>query len=133
RVGAVLALDRVAALAVVPAEGVVAGSERGGGVALAPVDRIVAVAALVLLVLGRDLHLAALQRVVTVAAGDRRRDGVGEGAVRVVDASGILTVAHPDLDRRERAAIEREVGRAVIAGVDLERVRVAGLQPKRDS
>ena len=57
RVGAVLALDGVAAVAGIPLEGVVAGAEEGGVVAAAAVDEVVAV--------------AAEQRVGAVAAGDR--------------------------------------------------------------
>ena len=45
RVGAVLALDDVAAVARIPLEDVVAGAEEGGVVALLAVDEVVAVAA----------------------------------------------------------------------------------------
>ena len=57
RVGAVLALDGVAAVARVPLEGVVAGAQEGRVVALVAVDEVVAV--------------AAEQRVGAVAAEDR--------------------------------------------------------------
>ena len=59
RVGAVLALDGVAAVAGVPDEGVVAGAQEGRVVAAAAVDEVVAV--------------AAEQHVVAVAAGDACR------------------------------------------------------------
>ena len=45
RVGAVLALDGVVAVARIPLERVVAGAEEGGVVALVAVDEVVAVAA----------------------------------------------------------------------------------------
>jgi hypothetical protein len=122
----------VAALARVPAEAVVAAAEVGAVVAFAAVDRVVAVAAPVRLVLGRDLHLAALERVVAAPTRDCGRDGVGERAVRIVDAGGIVAAAHPDLDGGQLIEIEREVGRAVVVNVDLDPGRVAGLQTESD-
>ena len=94
---------------------------------LPPIDGVIAVAAPERL--GAE---AALQGVVAVAAGDRGRDRIGERAIRIVDASGVVAVAHPDADRVDVGPGEREVGGAVVAGVDLDPARVAGLQAKRN-
>jgi hypothetical protein len=60
---------------------------------------------------------------VAVAAGDRRRDGVGEGAVDLVDADGVVTCAGVDRDPCDLLALEAEVGRAVVTDVDLDDVQ----------
>ena len=77
RVGAVLALDDVAAVARIPLEGVVAGAEEGGVVALVAVDEVVAVAA------EQDVGaVAAEDRVVAGAAVDGDLDQRGQVAGR---------------------------------------------------
>ncbi len=128
RVGAVLAFDRVAAVARIPDERVVAGTQQGQVVAAVAVDRVVPVAA--------EQRLAprtAGDRVVSVSTGDRRRDAVGEDAVAFVDAHEVVAGA-----RRRRRSLatllraEAEVGRAVVTDVDLENAGLAGLQAKRD-
>ena len=99
RVGAVLAFDRVAAVARIPDEGVVAGTQQGQVVAAVAVDRVVAVAA--------EQELAALaagDRVVSVSTVDGRRDGVGEGAVAVVDAHEVVAGPGIDVDLRDLVA-----------------------------
>ena len=101
RVGAVLALDRVAAVAGIPLERVVSGSEQCGVVALVAVDEVVAVAA------QQDVGaVAAEERVVarTPVDGDldqgREVPGRGEAvvaAVRVEDE--VLGGADVDRER----------------------------------
>ena len=77
RVGAVLALDGVAAVARIPLEHVVAGAEERGVVALLAVDEVVAVAA------EQEVGaVAAEDRVVARAAVDGDRDQRGEVAGR---------------------------------------------------
>ena len=128
RVGAVLAFDRVAAVAWIPDEGVVAGTQQGQVVAAVAVDRVVPVAAE-----QRLDAFAAGDRVVSGAAVDRRRDAVGEDAVALVDAHDV--VAGRGRRRRSlatRSRAEAEVGRAVVTDVDLENAGLAGLQTKRD-
>ena len=115
RVGAVLALDRVAAVARVPDERVVAGAEQGHVVAAVAVDRVVAGAAEQRLRSG-----ASEQAVVSVAAVDRRRDRVRERPVALVDAHEVVSRPRIDGDPRDLLALEAEVGRAVVADVDLE-------------
>jgi hypothetical protein len=70
--------------------------------------------------------------VVSVATVDRRRDAVGEDPVALVDAHEVVTVAGLHGDPRDVRALDVEVGRAVVADVDLEDAGLAGLQPKRD-
>ncbi len=73
RVGAVLALDRVAAVARIPLEHVVAGAQQGRVVALLAVDEVVAVAA--------EQHVGAVaaeDRVVAGAAVDGDLDQRGQ-------------------------------------------------------
>src|SRR5439155_53597 len=127
RVGAVLALDGVAAVAGIPGEGVVAGAQQRQVVAAVAVDRVGAVAA--------EQELAALaagDRVVSVSTVDRGWDGVGEGAVAVVDPHAVVAGPGINGDLRDLVAREAEIGRAVVAEVDLERAGIAGLQAKRD-
>ena len=72
RVGAVLALDRVVAVARIPLEHVVAGAQEGDVVAVVAEDEVVAVAA--------EEHVGALaaeERVVAGAAVDRQLDDAG--------------------------------------------------------
>jgi hypothetical protein len=76
--------------------------------------------------------LAAGDRVVPSAAVDRCRDRVGEGAVDFVDAYGVVAGSGIDGDLGNLAAIEAEVGVAVVADVDLEDAGRACLQAKRD-
>ena len=75
---------------------------------------------------------SAVQRVVAVLAVDPRRLGRREGAVDLVDADRVVAVAGRDVDGLEGAAVEREVGGAVVADVDLELVRIGGAQAERD-
>ena len=70
-----------------------------------------------------DSPEAAAERIIPVAAGERRGDRVRERSVAVVDANRIVTVAGVDVDRRDPAAGKREVGRAVIADV-VDRVAI---------
>ena len=71
------------------------------------------------------------QRVVAVAAVERDRL-VGEGAAALIDADLVVAASRVDCDRRERAAIEAEVGGAVFADVELKNVRCARLKPQRE-
>src|SRR4029078_7115977 len=67
-------------------------------------------------------------RVIARAAVDRRRDRVGEDAVALVDAHGVVAVSRQHGDLRDLLAIEAEVGRTVVPDVDLEGLGIAGLQ-----
>ena len=126
RVGAALALDGVAAVARIPRERVVAGAQERDVAAPVSVDRVVPRAADQRLCSG-----ASGERVVSDSAVDRRRDGVGEDAVALVDAHGVVAAAGVDVDLRDVRPVEAEDGRAV-TDVDLERAGLAGLQAKRD-
>ena len=118
RVDAVLALDGVAAVARVPDERVVAGTEEGDVAAAVAVDRVVAVAAE-----QRLVARAAGDRVVSVSTVDRRRDRVGEDAVALVDVHEVVARSGVHLDRGDVLAVEPEVVPcAVVADVDLELV-----------
>jgi hypothetical protein len=64
------------------------------------------------------------------APADRRGDRVGERSVRVVDADRIIAGPHLNVYCREVAAGEREIGQPVVAHVDLQLIRVAGLQAR---
>ena len=57
---------------------------------------------------------------------------VGEGAVGVVDADLVVAAARLDADALDLVARDREVGRAVVADVDLELVGRAGAQAQRE-
>jgi hypothetical protein len=127
RVGTGLALDDVAAVTGIPDKGVIAGAQPGQVVAPVAVDRILPVPAK-----KRLDALAAGDRVVPSAAVDRCRDRVGEGAVDFVDAYGVVAGSGIDGDLGNLAAIEAEVGVAVVADVDLEDAGRACLQAKRD-
>ena len=87
RVGAVLALDGVVAVARIPLEDVVAGAQEGEVVAVVAEDEVVAVAA--------EEHVGALaaeERVVAGAAVDRQLDDAGRQRGRghaVVAAEGV--------------------------------------------
>ena len=107
-VGAVLALDDVAAVARVPLEHVVAGAEEGDVVALLAVDEVVAVAA--------EEHVVAVAAEDGVVAGaavdgdcDQRREIAG-GRERVVAAvhvdDEVLGGADVDAERRGIDAVE---------------------------
>ena len=121
------ALDDVGAVALVPDEGVVALVEKGRVGALIAVDKVVAATA------DEDLRAtSAGERVVAVPAVDPCRLGGREHAVGLVDPDGVGAIAGRDVDGLERAAVEREVGRAIVADVDLEEVRIAGAQAERD-
>ncbi len=125
RVRAALALDDVTAVAGIPDERVVAGAEDADVSAGVPVHEIVPGSA--------EEHLgagAAEQRVTAVLAVDRRRLRVGEDAVRVVDPDAVVAAARVDDDRVERGAVEAEVGRAVVADVDLQGRGDPRLQPE---
>ena len=131
-VGAVLALDGVAAVTRVPLEDVVAGAQEAGVVPLVAVDEVVAVAAE-----QRVGSVAAEERVVARPAVDRDRDQCGQvpgGGEAVVAAVGVedqlLGGADVDRERRRVEPVEaharavggrRELLRAV-AAVDLDGV-----------
>jgi hypothetical protein len=121
-VGAGLALDRVAAVAWVPDEGIVAGAQQRQVVAAVAVDRVVAGAAEQGLRSG-----ASEQRVVSGFAGDPRPDPVGEDPVALVDAHAVSASPGIDGDLRDLLALEAEVGRAVVTDVDLQDAGLAGL------
>ena len=122
RVGSGLALDRVAAVAGIPLERVVAGAHRRRVVAAVAVDRVVVIAAEQRLRAG-----PAAQRVLSVLAVERRRDRVGEDAAAVVDAHEVVAPVGVDDDLDDVRALEAELGRAVVVEVDVERVGLAGL------
>ena len=129
RVGAVLAFDRVAAVARIPDEGVVAGAEEGRVVAAAAVDDVVAVAA--------EQHVVAVAAgdgVVAGAAVDGELDQGGEavaGGDDVVAAIGvddeIFGGADVEGERRRADAVEAHAravggdgeGLGAVAAVDL--------------
>ena len=126
RVGAALAFHGVAAVARIPREAVVAGPQERGVAASVSVDRVLTRAS--------DQRLgsgASGERVVPDSAVDRRRNGVGEDAVALVDAHGVVAAAGVDVDLRDVRPVEAEDGRAV-TDVDLESAGLAGLQAKRD-
>ena len=127
RVGAGLAFDGVAAIARIPDERVVARAQLGEVVAPVAVDRVVPGAAAQLLHSG-----TAGEVVVSVPAVERRRDAVGEDSVALVDAHEVVAAAAVDDDPRDELALDAELGRAVVADVDLENVGSAGLQAKRN-
>ena len=72
------------------------------------------------------------QGVVPIPAVDPCRLGCREDAVGLVDPDRVGAIARRDTDGLEGAAVEREVGRAVVADVDLEEVRIEGAQAERD-
>ena len=134
RVGAVLALDDVAAVAGIPLERVVAGAEERDVVALLAVDEVVAVAA--------EQHVdavAAEQGVVAGAAVDGDRDERGQVAGGARSESSpplalsdeLLGGAHVDGERRRVEAVEADAGAVggrrellgAVAAVDLGRCR----------
>ena len=128
RVAAGLALDRVAAVARIPDERVVARAHAAPG--RCPCCR-------------RSCRCRRRRAAVSApappasvsspgAAVDPRRDGVGEDAVGFVDAHDVVAGAGVDGDLRDVPAPDAEVGRAVVADVDLEDVGPAGLEAKRD-
>ena len=107
RVGAVLALDRVAAVARIPLEHVVAGAEEGGVVALLAVDEVVAVAAE-----QQVGAVAAEDGVVAGAAVDRDADQRGEVAG---GREAVVAAVHVDDELLGGADVERE-GRGIERG-----------------
>ena len=58
--------------------------------------------------------------------------GRREHAVDLVDPDGVVAVAGLDIDGAERAEVEREVGGAVVADVDLELGPIDRTQAERD-
>ncbi len=109
RVGVVLALDHVAAVARIPLERVVAGAEQGDVVALLTVDEVVAI--------------AAAQQVDAVAAEDR------VAARTAVD--GDLDQGREVAGRGESVVAGVGVDHQVLSGadVDRERCRVEAIEP----
>src|SRR5204863_391001 len=73
------------------------------------------------------------QLVVSVSAGDRRRDCVGEDTVALVDLQAVVAIPAIDDDVRDGRSCEAEIGQTVVAEVDLEDARLPGLQQKRGS
>src|SRR4029453_16098372 len=90
-------------------------AERGRVVAAIAVDRVVSVAAE-----QRLGAYAAGDRVVPISAGDQRRDGGVDGPVALGDAHKVVSGPAIDGDLHDLVALEAEVGRAVVADVDLE-------------
>ena len=111
RVGARGAVDRVTAVARIPFDPVVAAAAVDGVVADVAVDVVVAGAAEELLGAGR-----AAERVVARAAVDG--DRLVERAAAVDEVDAVVAALGVHLDLAERAAVEREVGRAVVADVE---------------
>ena len=101
RVGAVLALDGVAAVTGIPDERVVTTAEVGDVVALAADNGVTARAAFERLGAG-----SAGQGVVAGTAGDRCRDRDGERAIGVIDARGVVARTQVDVDGAQVAAGE---------------------------
>ena len=99
---------------------------------LPPSTSVVAVAALERLVLGRDLDLPPCSE----SLPSPPAIVVGIESVNAPFASSMRMESLPsptlDVDRGDVAAREREVGRAVVADVDLDPAGIAGLQAKRD-
>ena len=125
RVGAVLALDGVAAVARVPLEDVVAGAQEGHVVALLAVDEVVAVAA------EQQVDaVAAEDRVVAGAAVDGDLDQGGQvagGREGVVAAVGVedQVLAGADVDGEGGGveAVEADAGAVGGGGEDSRRRR----------
>src|SRR5206468_10485101 len=109
------ALDRVATVARVPDERVVASAEVRDVVAAVAVDRVVAGTAVQRLGPG-----TAGDRVVARTSVDPCRDGVGERTVAVVDAHPVVAAARLDADALDRGPREAEVGQPVVADVHLD-------------
>src|SRR5262249_35776597 len=136
RVGPAPAFDDVVAVARIPLEGVVAGAEEGGVVALVAVDEVVAVAA--------DQTIRAAAAADLIVAGpavDRQRDHVGEqgrGGDDIVAAAGLdrqavadaVAVADADecrqADHREVVAGAKYFDRIAAGGArDRHRIQLA--------
>ena len=129
RVGAVLALDHVAAVARIPLEDVVAGAEQGRVVALVAVDEVVAVAA------EKEVGaVAAEDGVVAGAAVDRHAD---EGRQIAGGAEAVVAAVHvehevfgrPDVDAERRGidAVEAHARAVGGGGEDLRAVAAVDL------
>ena len=118
RVAAGRAVDRVAPVAGVPVEAIVPGAEPAGVVAAPAVDEVVAVA--------RDQPLGAAAAQQGVAAAAALEGGprlLGEDDPGLVDPDAVVAGAGAHADPVEAAALREEVGRAVVADVDLELAR----------
>src|SRR5947199_212048 len=63
---------------------------------------------------------------------DSRRDGVGDGPVRIVDAHPVVAAVRLDADALDRGPREAEVGRPVVAEIHLEDGGVPRREPKCD-
>src|SRR5262245_6885949 len=124
-VGAALALDHVAAVARIPAEGVVAAAEDRQVVALIAVDEIVAAAAAQRILAGaaedRVVAAAALEQRLDLGAQRREIDGVVAAADRGPDQGGVGDGRRAVRDGNG-AAVHQDVARAVAA----DREGVAG-------
>ena len=105
-----------------------------GVVACAEEERVVARAGqheIGVVARGDQLGAAPADHEVGACAGlDRRRLGIAERAVGLVDADVVRPGARADRDAGEGAAVEAEVG---AAGVDLERAGSVGREPQRDA
>ncbi len=127
RVEALAAFDDVRAVARIPDEGVVALAEEGRIGASVAVDDVVAATT------DEDLVAAsAEERVIAVLAVDPCRLVGREFPVDLVDLDGVVAVAGLDVDGVEGVQIEREVGRTVVADVDLELASVVPTHAERD-
>ena len=116
RVGAALPLDRVAAVTRIPHERVVAPTTKHEVIAAVTVDRVVPVTAQ-----QRVVTVTAADRVVPWPAVDRQRS---EGRHAVARVHGVVAVAGLNVDRTEGAAVEAEIGRAVLTDVHSQRAAV---------
>src|SRR5262249_28589917 len=105
RVAALLTLDDVAAVARIPDEDVIPGAHHGKVAAFVAVDQIVPCAT------AQSLgSRTSEQGVVAVSTVDRRRDGVGERAVDLVDTHEVVAGPAVDGDARDALPREAEVG-----------------------
>ena len=114
---AALTFDGVAAVAGIPDERVVAGAHQGGVGPAPAVDHVIPGTAD-----QRVVAVASDQRVIAGAAVDGHVAELGPGG----DPDLVVAAAGLHVDRTERAAIEREVDRAVLADVELDDVGIVG-------
>ncbi len=136
RVEALAAVDLVAAVGRVPDEPIVAGAERRDVIAAVAVNDVLAGCADQLV--GAPSPQELIGAVLPV---DARRSRGGQLDPGVVDAHAVVAGAREDADAVEPSAGDPEVGRPVVADVDLERRRGrsraragrAGRRPRRRS
>ena len=123
RVRARLTLDRVAAVARIPHERVITGAQQGPS--LPPFPSTVSLPSPP----SNVSHSGATEQVVVPgSAGDRRPDAIGEDPVALVNAHEVVAGPGIDGDPRNLLALEAEVGRAVVADVDLQNAGLPALR-----